>query len=245
MTIKWLNAVIDIPAEHFDEAGEFWVQLTNSTRGEIHPDHDEFVHLLPESGDMHLELQRISSGPAGAHLDLVVDGIDEIAALTEQAEALGATVVARPGHTVLHTPGGVPFCIVPGGSEFERASVIDAERPHAVDQICLDVPYEHFDADVEFWSALTGWDINDPSLPEYRSFAQPEELPLRILIQRLGEDDTRGARSHLDLSSGTHLGELTEEHRAAGGEVLEAHTHWTAMTDPAGMVYCITTRPPF
>ena len=239
--IRWLNAVIDIPAEHFDTVGDLWAELTNSTKGEVHPDHTEFVHLLPESGDMHLELQRIDHGPAGAHLDLVVD---DIPAVTERAVSLGATVVARPGHAVLKTPGGVPFCIVPAGAESERAPVIDHATPHAADQICLDVPHEHFETDIAFWSELTGWAVNEPKIEEFRSFAQPSGLPLRILIQRLGIDDTRGPRSHMDISCGKHTSQVAAAHLRAGATVVDQRTHWTALRDIAGMDYCLTQRSP-
>ena len=104
MKIQWLNAVLNIPAVSFDDAQGYWSTATATTLGEVNPDHDEFVHLLPQSGDMHLELQRIDDGPAAAHLDLVVD---DIGAWTERAAALGATVVATPGHSVLQTPGGL------------------------------------------------------------------------------------------------------------------------------------------
>lgn len=241
--IKWLNAVIDIPADQFDEVGEFWVQLTNSTQGEVHPEHDEFVHLLPVSGDMHLELQRINSGEPGVHLDLVV-ARDEIDELADKAVSLGARLVSKPGHAVLETPGGVAFCIVPGSTESERAPVIDVDHPHAVDQICLDVPHEHFETDIAFWAALTGWEANEPSIQEFRSFAQPKHLPLRILLQQLGEDDQGGPRAHLDLSSGTHIAEIVPTHQAAGAEIVEEHTHWTILTDPSGQPYCLTARQP-
>lgn len=241
MEIRWLNALIDVPADEFDATGDFWVAVTGTTRGEVHPDHDEFVHLNPPSGDMHLELQRIDEGPATAHLDLVVD---DIPGWRDRAVAAGAVVVAEPGHVVLRTPGGVPFCIVPYTNEAVRAPVIDPDRPHAVDQICLDVPWEHFDADVAFWSELTGWPLKDAVFSEFRSFAQPGHLPLRVLIQRLGPDDRGGARAHLDISSGEHVEALVEAHVARGAAAIGVHEFWTAMHDPSGMPYCLTSRPP-
>ena len=239
--IKWLNAVIDIPAAHFDLVSDFWIEVTNSRAGEIHPDHDEYVRLLPESGDMHLELQRIDEGSARVHLDLVVD---DIPATTERAIEMGATLIARPGHAVLETPGGMSFCIVPYGTESVCAPAIDAAYPHAVDQICLDVPHEQFDADVQFWSAVTGWAVNPARLPEFRSLAQPAELPLRILIQQLGPQDHSGGRAHLDISSGDHVATLTERHQRLGARVVDERTHWTTLIDPAGMPYCLTSRQP-
>ncbi len=239
--IKWFNAVIDIPAALFDVAGDFWVELTSTRRGEIHPEHDEFVPLIPEAGDIHLELQRIDAGPARVHLDLAVE---DIPAMTERATDLGATLIARPGHAVLQTPGGVPFCIVPHSNEAERAPAIDPVLPHAADQICLDVPHDQFDADVQFWSQLTGWAVNPTELAEYRSFAQPLGLPLRVLIQRLGPEDRGGGRAHLDLSCGEHVSVLTERHQRAGAQIVKTTTHWTSLVDPAGMPYCLTSRQP-
>lgn len=242
MDIRWLQAVIDLPAEQFDLAADFWVAATGSRRGDIHPDHDEYLHLIPPTGDMHIEVQRLDDGAARAHLDLLVDDLD---VATNRAVELGATLISRPGHAVLQSPGGVPFCIVPYSGEAERAPVIDEEHPHAVDQICLDIPHEHFDTDIEFWAALTGWDTKPaPALAEFRSFDQPKHLPLRLLLQQLGPDDTGGGRSHLDISSGDHVAHLTAEHEQAGAQVLERFEHWTAMTGPGGLPYCLTSREP-
>lgn len=241
MEIEWLNAVIDLPADRFTEAGDFWVRMTGTTRGEVHPEHDEFVHLNPPEGDMHLELQRIDAGPASAHLDLVVS---DIPAWTARAVEAGARVIAQPGHAVLQTPGGVSFCIVPYTDESTRAPVIDAERPHAVDQICLDVPHDDFDAEVVFWSELTGWPLNPAARPEFRSFAQPDHLPLRLLVQRLGEDDRLPPRAHLDISSGDHVVEVVARHLEAGATIDGEFEYWTALRDPAGQPYCVTARRP-
>lgn len=86
--------------------------------------------------------------------------------------------------------------------------------------------------------------MNPAVLPEFRSFAQPAHLPLRLLIQQLGEDDDGVARSHLDISCGDHVEALTSLHLDAGAAVLETHPRWTALTDPAGMPYCLTSRAP-
>ena len=241
MDIRWLNAVIDLPVAAFDQAGDFWAAVTNTSKGDIHPEHDEFVHLNPASGHMHLELQRIDSGPAGVHLDLMVD---DIPGATDQAVAAGATVVTRPGHSVLKTPGGVQFCIVPAGSESRKAPAIDSGRPHAPDQICIDVPHDLFEADVAFWSRLTGWPANPAVLPEFRSFAQPAHLPLRILLQQLGADDTGGPRAHLDISAGEHRSAIVEAHVAQGATIRDAQDQWTALVSPGDLVYCITDRSP-
>jgi len=150
MKLIWVQAIIDLPPASFAAGAAFWADVTNSRLGDVHPDHDEYTHLIPETGDMHLELQRIDEGQPSVHLDLLVD---DIPSWTERAAALGATVVATPGHSVLATPGGVPFCIVPGTTESQIADVIDPELPHRVDQISIDVPHDSFDHDVTFWSS--------------------------------------------------------------------------------------------
>ena len=242
MEIAWLQAVIDLPADGFSEALEFWVAVSNSTPGEIHPDHPEFIHLLPATGAMHLEVQRIDEGPAGAHLDLLVD---DIAAWTERAVGLGASIVDQPGHAVLATPGGVRFCIVPHGDEAEPAPPIDPAMPHAIDQLCLDVPHDHFEADVAFWAALSGWEpAGSTSYPEFRWFDQAATLPIRLLIQRLGADDPGPARAHLDISAGDHVEAVVARHVDLGARVVRRHERWTALADPAGQLYCVTRTTP-
>ncbi len=241
MDIRWLNVVIDVPAGAFDAALDFWPAVTATTLGEVHPPYPEFVHLLPRSGAMHLELQRIEGPGPGAHLDLLVPDIE---AAVEEAVELGAHVVARPGHAVLQTPGGVTFCVVPWIDEAERAPIIDPQLPHAADQICLDVPATHFDTDIAFWSALTGWDLNPRQLDEFQSFAQPPELPVRLLLQRLGSDDPGPARSHLDFSCGPNVDAVVERHQAQGSTFIERGHQWAVLRAPDGSTYCLTARRP-
>jgi hypothetical protein len=241
MTVRWLQAVIDIPTSHFGVGSEFWRAVSASSFGVVHPDHDEFVHLEPAAGDMHLELQRTNGGLPGVHLDLLVDDIDGD---TRRATDLGAQLVSHPGHSVLETPGGVRFCVVPFGGESNRAPAVEHPTVHAVDQICLDTPAGLFGADVAFWSDFTGWAPNPPVLDEFCSFAQPQSLPIRLLVHRLGAQDTAGGRAHLDLSCGTGTAAVTEWHQTLGATVQQRHEHWTVMTDPAGMQYCLTSRKP-
>ena len=241
MEIAWLQAVIDLPADRFEAGGAFWAEVSATRFGEIHPEHPEFTHLVPAEGDMTLELQRLDDGEPSVHLDLCVA---DIPAWTERAVTTGARLVANPGHSVLATPGGVPFCIVPSSGESARPPAIDPDAPHAIDQICLDVPSDRFDDDVSFWTELTGWPANPPSMPEFRSFAQPAHLPLRVLVQRLGDDDPGPPRAHLDISSGDHVVAVVARHEVAGATVSGRFEHWTALTDPAGMSYCVTGRRP-
>ncbi len=243
MDIKWLTAVIDLPRHVLDVGGDFWAQVSKTTRGEIHPEHPEYCHLNPAEGDMVLELQRIDEGVPGVHLDLVVD---DIPGVSERALELGASHVwgTEKTHQVLATPAGVVFCVVPWTNEASRPVAVDPARPHAVDQICIDVPHEGYEDDVAFWADLTGWERNPRRLPEFQSFDQPEHLPLRLLIQQLGADDTGGPRAHLDLAAGSHVASVVEDHVAAGATVLDQRELWTALRDPSGAHYCVTSRRP-
>jgi hypothetical protein len=242
VTVHWLQAVIDIPTNQFGVGSEFWRAVSASSLGEVHLDHDEFVHLEPSAGDMHLELQRTNGGLPGVHLDLLVDDIDDD---TGRATNLGARLVSHPGHSVLETPGGVRFCLVPFSGESDRAPAIEHPSVHAVDQICLDTPAGLFGADVVFWSDFTGWAPNPPVLGEFCSFAQPQSLPIRLLVQRLGAKDSAGPRAHLDISCGDNIAEVIERHQTLGATVLQRHKHWTVMTDPVGLLYCLTSQQPF
>ena len=241
--IKWFNAVIDLPADVYPRAESFWSKIANATLGTVHPEHPEYRHLVPPTGNMVIELQRIDSGPIGVHLDLVVEDIDSTSA---RAQSIGATLTYRhpEGHHVLRTPGGSTFCVVPWGGEASLPPAIDPAHPHAIDQICLDIPHGDFDREIEFWNLLTGWSVSPAKFPEFRSFDQPSHLPLRLLIQRLGEDDTAGARAHLDISSGDHVGEVTAQHVSSGAARVQDGRYWSEMVSPGGLPYCVTSRQP-
>lgn len=243
LEIVWLQAVIDLPADRFDSMAGFWATISDSKRGEVNPEHPEYMHLLPRSGDDHLELQRIDHGPPGVHLDVLVP---DIPAAISAAVAAGASVVTQPGHAVLKSPGGLVFCIVPATDQAVRASVIDDGHPHAIDQICLDIPHDLYADEVAFWSRCTGWPMRDRLLAEFTSFEQPGNLPLRVIIQQLGIDDDGPARAHLDISAGQHVAELVDLHvNEHGSTVTEVLQYWTALHDPAGLPYCLTSREPY
>src|SRR4051812_7423425 len=105
--IRWTTAFLDLPPPAFDAGAAFWCATTGSTLSPARGSRGEFATLLPPDGDAYLRVQRLDDGPARVHLDLHVDDVDASAA---QALALGATEVAQPGHVVLASPGGFPFC---------------------------------------------------------------------------------------------------------------------------------------
>ena len=83
-----------------------------------------------------------------------------------------------------------------------------------------------------------------PSFAEFARLEGSERMPLCILLQRLGADGRASPGLHLDISSGSNRSAVVDLHRRHGAEVVEWFEQWTVMRDPAGMVYCITNRPP-
>jgi glyoxalase superfamily protein len=237
----WLTAFLDLaPGEH--EAGTaFWHAVTGYEPSPARGGDGEFTTLVPGTGDDFLRVQRRGEGPSRIHLDLHVA---DPAAAADEAEALGATVVARPDHVVLASPGGLPFCLVRSGA---RVRPLPASWPGGfasiVDQVCLDIPATAFEAESSFWQAVTGRELrHSASRSEFANLLRPEDQPLRILLQRLDDGDGP-VRAHLDLATTDRAAE-TARQVALGATVVEVFEHWTVMAGPSGVVHCITDRRP-
>jgi hypothetical protein len=105
----------------------------------------------------------------------------------------------------------------------------------------LDLPADHYDADVAFWADVTGYRVS-ASRGDDGEFASL--LPLEgtdfLRVQRVG-----GAtpRIHLDL----HVAELdtaTSGAGAIGGTVVDRpHDDVTIMRSPGGFVFCLVAQP--
>jgi predicted enzyme related to lactoylglutathione lyase len=231
----WLTAFHDLAPEDFDRAVEFWREVTGYAVSEPRGPEGEFVSFVPPDGDVYLKAQRLVRGPSKVHLDVHVEDLE---AAVSAAEGLGAHVRLRHelGYVVMASPGGFVFCFVthPGSR---------TPAPGVVDQVCLDVPEPAYDAECAFWEALTGWEPGETArLPEFRWLVRPDDQPLQLLLQRLGEQ--RGdVRAHVDLSAHDQEAEV-QRHRALGAEVSEIGAGWVVMTPPAGPAYCITGRAP-
>jgi hypothetical protein len=184
-----------------------------------------------------VKIQGVTSGPGGAHLDFTVDDVREFAG---SAVRLGAQVVADEGMlVVLRSPAGQLFCAVPWHGESVRPPVVHGSR---LDQVCLDLAPSRYDAEVTFWTALLAdWQSRPGSLPEFHVLVPPPGLPVRILLQRLGEE--RAGSAHLDLSC-ADIEATRARHEELGAETVAHGTHWTVMRDPAGGTYCLTGRDP-
>ena len=83
-----------------------------------------------------------------------------------------------------------------------------------------------------FWCALTGWELwHSPYADEFHSLVRPRGIPIRLLLQRLGAEESGPVRAHLDIATDDRAAE-TRRHAALGARVA----------DPAGLAYCLTDR---
>ncbi|MCI3243087.1 VOC family protein [Streptomyces spinosisporus] len=235
--VRWVCAFIDRPADVFGAAGEFWTAVTGTRLSEVRGEHKEFARLVPEGADACLKLQGVASGPGGAHLDLCMD---DVAGFAEAALRLGAEAVADQADlVVLRSPAGQLFCAVPWQGESVRPPVVHGSR---LDQICIDIAPSRYDAEIAFWSALLpDWRSLPGALPEFHVLAPPPGLPVRVLLQRVGEE--RPTTAHLDLAC-TDITTTRTTHEHLGAKHITNGPHWTVMQDPTGSTYCLTGRDP-
>lgn len=236
-TVRWTYAFVDRPRALLDPARAFWTAVTDTRLSEPRGGEGEFVTLLPEGADACVKVQGVEAGPGGAHLDF---SVEDVPAFVTSALRLGAdTVAEHDGWTVLRSPAGQLFCAVPWHGESLRPPVVAGSR---LDQVSLDIAPGSYDAEVAFWSALLpDWASLAGALPEFHVLKPPPGLPIRVLLQRLGEE--RPAAAHLDLAC-ADIAATTARHEQLGASVVSHGTHWTVMRDPAGGVYCLTGRDP-
>ncbi len=198
---------------------------------------------MPADGDAFLRVQRLDVAPR-VHVDLHVDDVDAEAG---RAVRLGAQVLLHEGYVVLRSPGGFVHCLVHDGGERRRpAPVIGPLGGTArVDQVCLDVPSGLLAAERAYWTALTELDGHTGSRTEFTVIDRPAGIPLRFMLQELGDDDRRTeVTAHLDLACGLDVATVTTEHRALGAHVIGTELPWRVLRDPVGVSYCLTPRDP-
>ncbi len=243
MEILWLTAFIDRDESDHQEAIDFWQQVAATGLSERHGSAGEFVTLTPPDGDAHLRLQRTTDGRVGCHLDLHVDDVEEA---TAAALRSGAVITHRDRHVALHSPGEMEFCFVAPHGESAASAPDRHDPPRAIDQLCIDVPHQLWETECAFWAALLDRDLATGALPEYAWMTQLTGLPIRLLFQRLGEDDTRtSVTAHLDLACGDNIDAIAAEHVALGATIRLSGRYWTTLTDPTGVEYCLTMRDPY
>jgi hypothetical protein len=243
MTPLWLTAFLDYPADGFDAGARFWATVTGSSLSPARGEHGQFTSLLPPTGTDYLRVQRLADGGPRIHVDVHVA---DVAGAVDEAERLGASVVATPYDevTIMRSPGGFVFCLVrsQGGTRPQPTSWPDG-RTSCVDQVCLDIPPGQYAAEFDFWTAVTGWSRRDPEPgSEFGRLTPGADQPLQLLLQRL-DDEQDAVTAHFDWSASDHEAEVAA-HVAAGAEVQGVFESWTVLRDPAGMIYCITRRKP-
>ncbi|MET7681031.1 VOC family protein [Streptomyces sp. NPDC005423] len=241
MSIRWTYVFVDRPVGLLAPARDFWTAATATRLSEPRGERGEFGTLLPraEGADPWVKVQGVGAGDGGAHLDFAVD---DVPGFVVSALRHGARSVAEhDGWAVLRSPAGQLFCAVPWQQETVRGPVVDGSR---LDQVCLDLAPSVFDAEVAFWSGLlgeNGWDSAVGSRPEFHVLKPPPGLPVRVLVQRLG--DERPASAHLDLAC-ADIGATRARHERLGAVLVAEHTHWSVLRDPVGGTYCLTGRDP-
>jgi len=238
---RWITAFLDFEARGFEDGVRFWSSVTGYDVSPRRGDTDEFATLVPRDGDAFLRVQRLDQGVDRIHLDLHVP---DPRAAADRAAGLGATEVADRGYVVLTSPGGLTFCFVPHHAATRpRPTAWPGGHSSLVDQVCLDIPASSYDRESAFWHDLTGWEPRGSAVsPDFHSLLRPEGHPLRLLLQRLGEE-TGDVRAHVDWATTDRAAE-TARHRALGARVVRTHPVWTVLADPVGRVYCITDRDP-
>lgn len=239
----WISAFLDAaPAEHA-EVSRFWSAVTGYDVSAARGEHAEFTTLVPPEGDDFLRIQRLARGPSRIHLDLHVE---DPGAEADAAVDLGAHVLARPaqGYVVLASPGGLVFCLVTHpAARRPPPRQWGAGHLSLVDQVCLDIPGEHWATETAFWPALTGQRLGrSPVSDAFATLQRPPALAVRLLLQRL-EEPAGPVRAHLDLATTDRAGE-TARHLALGAAVEEVHEVWTVLRAPGGAPYCLTDRDP-
>lgn len=236
MDVRWTTGFLDSPSV---EVEPFWLAVTGSTLSRRR-DGGVFATLVPAGGDAYLRVQ-VTGAAARTHLDLHVVGVPRAAG---EAVALGARVVRDAGDlVVLSSPAGIVFCLVPWRGEAVRPAAPrwPGGQRSLVDQVSLDVPRAGFEAEADFWAALTGWPRQAANLPEFEFLRRPPGMPLRLLLQRV---DSAAAGMHVDLACDDVAAEVAR-HVGLGAQVVRrVPGDWTTLRDPAGREYCVTGRSP-
>jgi len=239
MNVQWLTAFLDFRPASFDAGAAFWAGVSGSALSAPRGEHGEFMTLLPPTGDPWLRVQRLgSASPAQVHLDLHVDDPD---ALRRTAERLGAVLQHESGFASYLSPGGFPFCVVTQPGQLRAPAVDWGSHRSALDQVCLDIPHGRWQHETDFWVHLLGLPTQAAE-PEFRRVEVPDQLPLKVLLQRR-DDDEGPVRAHLDLANDDREAEVGRL-RALGATHRHDGRGWTTLVDPTGLELCATGRRP-
>lgn len=241
--IKWMWAFVDRPESDFDASARFWTAVTSTTLSARRGDRGEFATLVPGAGqgDACVKLQGVLSG-GGAHLDLEFDDFE--AAVGRVVELGGAVVTRDETWAYAESPSGYGLCVTTwdGAARAPLPFVAPDGSRSRLDQVCIDIAPSAHDAEVAFWSGLSGWEVMPSSrFAEFSWLRPPEGSPVAVLFQRLGEERATGG--HLDVSCSD--AEATRAwHESLGAEFVAEHGNWLLMRDPVGWEYCLIRSDP-
>lgn len=237
----WLHAVIDVPAADHAAAADFWSGALEWPAGDPWPDHPELCSFVPPCGTPYVHLQRID-GPARVHIDVEFEDPD---AAIERAVALGAELVGEYADwRTLHSPGGLPFCVLPAREHEPPEPVTwpDGHRSRMV-QVCVDAPAAAHDREVHFWRVLLGGRWTESSAREFAGkWNDDGDSPLQLLCQRLDDPDGP-VRAHLDHGSDDRAAEVRRLVEL-GAASLGTGRAWHVLEDPIGLPFCVTDNSP-
>jgi hypothetical protein len=237
-----VHVIIDVPPAAADASARFWSAALGWPLSEPWPQHPEFRSLVPASGIDYVHLQQVDRGPR-VHIDAEVHDVE---AAAELLQGLGARSQRR--HADWHTmrsPGGLEFCLLPAAPADVPAPLTAVDHRLRLVQICLDVPAAAVTEEVSFWRRASGWRWV-PSGDE--AFAgklhHDGSSPVQLLLQALGSDDGGSTtRAHIDLGT-DHVEPAVRRLLELGASRGPTGSGWVVLTDPVGMVFCVTGNPP-
>ena len=240
-SVGWLHVIIDVAPESAQSSAAFWSEALGWSIGEPFSAHPEFRSFVPPEGAPYVHQQIGDHGPR-IHLDAEVT---DLAAATERSIGLGASAgLLNADVQVMASPGGMPFCLLhpqrsvrPGPRTWPQG-----HRTRPV-QVCIDMPPQHADAEVAFWREVTAWRWVPSDSPEFVGKVYPDPAsPVQLLLQRL-ESDEPATRAHLDLGTDDIETEV-ERLVSLGATRGETGRGWVVLTDPTGLVFCVTGNSP-
>jgi hypothetical protein len=140
----------------------------------------------------------------------------------------------------MRSPGGLLFCHT---REDHSHRFARTDPDGELDQVCLDIPAPRWDAELAFWKALTGRELEQGLREEFAFLGDPDPHgALRILLQRLDSTDGN-VRAHPDFAVADR-DDQTARHVNLGAQVLNVMDRWTVMRAPDQHIYCLTDRDP-
>ncbi|MGI8433718.1 MAG: VOC family protein [Nocardioidaceae bacterium] len=246
--MQMVHVFIDVPAAQIPVMSWFWSAALGWRPGQPWERHPEFTNLEPPVGDTYVSLQTIAEGGPRIHVDFAVPDVE---AARDRLAQLGADV-GDPGDgwQVMASPGGMPFCLFAEAPTFRCTPAVAWPEGHhsRLAQVSIDSPAALHERERDFWVEATGWAFEPPGRSEFDGkLFPPDGGTVRLLLQRLGSDDPgTQTRAHLDLGTDDVAGEV-ERVRRLGAAVVGAPpgvTGWVALTDPAGMSFCVTGNSP-